>query len=107
MSLSTCLPSKTAVSHGSGSKNVFKRGAIYWRRRRLPDGTSSRALVLIEISLRTKSVELAKLLAAEVTLVSEHLIRDIRRDMITPEDATRHRWPKGIVPNEAPLQQQK
>jgi len=69
------------------AQNVFKRGAIYWWRRRLPDGTSSRALVLVEISLRTKSVELAKLLAAEVTLVSEHLIRDIRREMINPEDA--------------------
>lgn len=69
------------------AQNVFKRGAIYWWRRRLPNGICSRALVLVEISLRTKSVELAKLLAAEVTLVSEHLILDIRREMIDPEDA--------------------
>ena len=66
---------------------VFKRGAIYWWRRRLPDGTGSRALLLIEISLRTKFLERAKRLAAEITLVSEHLIRDIRQEMIDPDDA--------------------
>lgn len=47
----------------------------------------SRAMLLVEISLRTKFLERAKWLAAEITLVSEHLIRDIRREMIDPDDA--------------------
>lgn len=68
-------------------QHVFKRGSIYWWRRRLPDGYHSRALLLIEISLRTKSLQRAKLLAAEVTLASEHLIRDLRKKMIQPDDA--------------------
>lgn len=67
-------------------QHVFKRGSVFWWRRRLPNRTDSRAL-LIEISLRTNSLERARLLAAEITLVSEHLIRDIRRQMIDPQDA--------------------
>lgn len=69
------------------AQHVFKRGSVYWWRRRLPNRTGSRALLLIEISLRTKFLERAKWLAAEITLVSEHLIRDIRREMIDPDDA--------------------
>ncbi|MBX9459376.1 MAG: hypothetical protein KL863_26865 [Rhizobium sp.] len=69
------------------AQHVFKRGSVYWWRRRLPNRTGSRALSPIEISLRTKFLERAKWLAAEITLVSEHLIRDIRREMIDPDDA--------------------
>lgn len=68
-------------------QHVFKRGSVYWWRRRLPNGTESRALVLIELSLRTKSLEQAKLIAAEVTLASEHLLQGARRKMIDPDDA--------------------
>ncbi|WP_436098495.1 DUF6538 domain-containing protein [Pararhizobium sp. LjRoot238] len=51
-------------------QHVFKRGSVYWWRRRLPNGTSSCALIRIELSLNTKNMEPAKLIASEVTLAS-------------------------------------
>ncbi|MCA2378059.1 DUF6538 domain-containing protein [Agrobacterium sp. 22-211-1] len=71
------------------AQNVFKRGSVYWWRRRLPDGTSSRALVLVEVSLRTKHVEQAKFSAARLTLISEQLFRELRAMMIKPDDVKR------------------
>ena len=68
-------------------QHVYKRGSVYWWRRRLPNGIGSHASLLIEISLRTKFLAQAKLLAAEVTLASERLIQDLRRKMIEPEKA--------------------
>lgn len=35
-------------------------------------------MLLVQISLRTKFLERAKWLVAEITLVSEHFIRDMR-----------------------------
>ncbi|MDP2118538.1 MAG: site-specific integrase [Hoeflea sp.] len=71
------------------AQHVFKRGAVYWWRRRLPNGMNSRALVPLEMSLRTKSLEQAKTIAAEVTLASERLLSSLRRKMISPDDAKR------------------
>jgi len=69
------------------AQHVFKRGSMYWWRRRLPKGSGSDGMVLIEISLRTKHLGLAKLIAAEVTLASEYIIRDMRLSMFDPNDA--------------------
>ncbi|MDB5550462.1 MAG: hypothetical protein JWL86_446, partial [Rhizobium sp.] len=66
---------------------VFKRGSIYWWRRRLPNGTDCRALVSTEISLNTKNLDEAKLVAAEMTLASEKLRPLLKDKMISPEDA--------------------
>lgn len=66
---------------------VFKRGAVYWWRRRLPDGTDSRALVQTEISLSTKELHEAKRIAADVTQASERLLPLLRDKMISAEDA--------------------
>jgi integrase len=71
----------------SAAPYVFKRGAVYWWRRRLPDGTDSRALVQTEISLSTKELHEAKRVAADVTQASERLLPLLRDKMISAEDA--------------------
>jgi len=68
-------------------QHVYKRGSVYWWRRRLPNGTTSCALIRIELSLNTKYLEPAKLIASEVTLASERLLPDLRCNMISAEDA--------------------
>ncbi|HEV7245901.1 MAG TPA: hypothetical protein VGN93_02795 [Shinella sp.] len=71
------------------AQHVFKRGSVYWWRRRLRNGTDPRAFLLIEVSLRTKSVEQAKFSAARLTLISERLFRELRAMMIKPDDVKR------------------
>lgn len=71
----------------SAAPYVFKRGAVYWWRRRLPNGTDSRALVPTEISLNTKELHEAKKIAADVTQASERLLPLLRDKMISAEDA--------------------
>lgn len=66
---------------------VFKRGSVYWWRRRLPTGTGPRACVPTELSLHTKELELARTIAAEVTLASHRLLPGLKTKMISPEDA--------------------
>ncbi|MCV9963179.1 hypothetical protein OIU34_14820 [Pararhizobium sp. BT-229] len=68
-------------------QHVYKRGSVYWWRRRLPLGTGSRALVRLELSLHTKELERARVVAAEVTLASYRLLPSLRHKMISPEDA--------------------
>ncbi|MGV1899319.1 DUF6538 domain-containing protein [Agrobacterium sp. 22-3674b3] len=71
------------------AQHVFKRGSVYWWRRRLPNGTDPRVFLLIEISLRTKNIEQAKFSAARLTLISERLFREMRAMMIKPDDVKR------------------
>lgn len=71
----------------SAAPYVFKRGAVYWWRRRLPVGTESRALVPTEISLNTKELHEAKKTAADVTQASDRLLPLLRDKMISAEDA--------------------
>ncbi|MBL0370886.1 site-specific integrase [Rhizobium sp. KVB221] len=66
---------------------VFKRGAVYWWRRRLPNGTEFRALVSTEISLNTKNLDEAKRIAAELTVTSEKIIPLLRDKMISEDHA--------------------
>jgi uncharacterized protein DUF6538 len=68
---------------------VFRRGAVYWWRRRLPVQPRADCRPGIEVSLRTKSLRIARSIAAEVTRASEHLIHGIRQSMISADDARR------------------
>ena len=68
-------------------QHVFKRGSVYWWRRRLRNGTESRDLLRLELSLNTKDLHEAKRLAAELTLASEKLVPLLRDKMISAEDS--------------------
>ncbi|MDR7028982.1 hypothetical protein [Rhizobium rosettiformans] len=72
----------TAVQH------VFKRGSVYWWRRRLPIGTGRHDWVRLELSLDTKELERARRIAPEVTLASHRLQADLKTKMI-PADVAR------------------
>ena len=75
--------SMTAIQH------VFKRGSVYWWRRRLPIGTDARDWVRLELSLNTKERELARRIAPEVTLAGDRLLPALKATMISTEDARR------------------
>ncbi|CCF18277.1 protein of unknown function [Pseudorhizobium banfieldiae] len=68
-------------------QHVFKRGSVYWWRRRLPIGTGRCAWVRVELSLQTKELELARSVASEVTLASHRLLPGLIRTMFSAEDA--------------------
>jgi len=68
---------------------VFRRGAVYWWRRRLPVQPRTDCRSRIEVSLRTTSLNIARSIAAEVTRASEHLIHGMRQSMISADDARR------------------
>jgi hypothetical protein len=68
-------------------QHVFKRGSVYWWRRRLRNGTNSRVLLRVEISLNTKNPAEAKRVAAELTATSERLAPLLRDNMISADDA--------------------
>lgn len=70
-------------------QHVFKRGSVYWWRRRLPIGTDPRVWVRVELSLNTKELELARLIASEVTLANHRLLPSLKSKMISAEDAKR------------------
>ncbi|WP_159947145.1 hypothetical protein [Rhizobium sp. 18065] len=72
----------TAVQH------VFKRGSVYWWRRRLPVGTGRHDWVRLEVSLETKELDRARRIAPEVTLASHRLQSDLKTKMI-PADVAR------------------
>lgn len=68
---------------------VFRRGAFYWWRRRLPAQCRADCRSRIEVSLRTTSLNIARSIAAEVTRASEHLLHGMSQFMISPDDARR------------------
>ncbi|MBC7280211.1 site-specific integrase [Hoeflea sp.] len=68
---------------------VFRRGAVYWWRRRLPVQLRTDCRSRIEVSLRTTSLNIARSIAAEVTRASEHLLHGMSPSMISPDDARR------------------
>jgi integrase len=68
---------------------VFRRGAVYWWRRRLPVQPRADRRPGIEVSLRTKSLRIARSIAAEVTRASEQLMQEMRQSMISADDARR------------------
>lgn len=70
-------------------QHVFKRGSIYWWRRRLPLGTDPRANLRIELSLNTKELHVARAVALEVTRASMGLAAKMKQSMISKDDARR------------------
>ena len=68
---------------------VFRRGAVYWWRRRLPVQGRTGCRLGVEVSLRTKSLHIARSIASEVTRASEHLLHGMSRSMISVDDARR------------------
>ena len=68
---------------------VFRRGAVYWWRRRLPVQHRTDCRSRIEVSLRTTSLSIARSIAAEVTRASEHLLHGMNQSMISADDARR------------------
>ena len=68
-------------------QHVYKRGSVYWWRRRLPLGMGVHASLRLEFSLNTKELERARVVAPEVTLASHRLLPSLRHEMISPEDA--------------------
>ena len=68
---------------------VFRRGAVYWWRRRLPVQLQADCRTRIEVSLRTTSLNIARSIAAEVTRASEHLLHGMSQSMISADDARR------------------
>ena len=68
---------------------VFRRGAVYWWRRRLPIQPCTDCRSRIEVSLRTTSLNIARSIAAEVTRASEHLLQGMKQSMISADDARR------------------
>jgi integrase len=73
----------TAIQH------VFKRGSVYWWRRRLPNGAGACDWVRLEVSLCTKELELARKIAPGVTLASHRLQPALKSKMISADDARR------------------
>lgn len=68
-------------------QHVFKRGSVYWWRRRLPIGSGAHDYLRVEVSLHTKSQRQAKTVSAEITRMSEALLPRMRRGMISADDA--------------------
>lgn len=70
-------------------QHVFKRGSVYWWRRRFQVGTGARDWVRIELSLHTKEIDQAKTIALEVTRSSQYLFISLKHKMISVLDAKR------------------
>lgn len=68
-------------------QHVFKRGSVYWWRRRLPIGSGAHDYLRVEVSLHTKSQRQAKTVSAEITRMSEALLPKMRHGMISADDA--------------------
>ena len=69
-------------------QHVFKRGSVYWWRRRLPIGTGRCAWLRVELSLKTKELELARSVASEVP-PQPSPFAGLIRTIISAEDAKR------------------
>ena len=68
-------------------QHVFRRGAVYWWRRRLlhKDGESAR--VPIAFSLRTRDLSIARSIAAHIAVASDGMLRQEGREMLSAAQA--------------------
>jgi hypothetical protein len=68
-------------------QHVFRRGAVYWWRRRLlhKDGESARAP--IAFSLRTRDLSRARSIAAHIAVASDGILRQEGREMLSAAQA--------------------
>jgi integrase len=65
-------------------QHVFRRGAIYWWRRRLLKKTGERELTPVAISLRTRDLSKARTIAAHLAVASDGILRQEGRDVLSP-----------------------
>lgn len=62
---------------------VFRRGAVYWWRRRLLKKTGERELTPVAISLRTPDLSKARTIAAHLAVASDGILRREGRDVLS------------------------
>jgi hypothetical protein len=64
-------------------QHVFRRGAVYWWRRRLIHKNGESARVRIAFSLRTRDLWRARSIAAHLAVASDGMLRQERREMLS------------------------
>ena len=65
-------------------QHVFRRGAVYWWRRRLLKKAGERELAPIAISLRTHDLSKARTIAAHLAVASDGILRQEGREVLSP-----------------------
>lgn len=65
-------------------QHVFRRGAVYWWRRRLLSKTGERELAPIALSLRTRELSKARVIAAHLVVASDGILRQEGREVLSP-----------------------
>ena len=65
-------------------QHVFRRGAVYWWRRRLLKKTGERELAPVAISLRTRDPSKARTIAAHLAVASDGILRQEGREVLSP-----------------------
>ena len=65
-------------------QHVFRRGAVYWWRRRLLKKAGERELSPIAISLRTHDLSKARTIAAHLAVASDGILRQEGREVLSP-----------------------
>ncbi len=65
------------------AQHVFRRGAVYWWRRRLLKKNGERELAPIAISLRTRELPIARTIAAHLSVASDGILRQERSKVLS------------------------
>jgi hypothetical protein len=65
-------------------QHVFRRGATYWWRRRLIKKTGESELAPVAISLRTRDLSKARIIAAHMAVASDRILRQQGREVLSP-----------------------
>lgn len=68
-------------------QHVFRRGSVYWWRRRFTLGTTRDQGVRLELSLHTKEARTARRIAPEMTLASDRLQDALRAGLVSIGEA--------------------
>ena len=66
-------------------QHVFRRGGVYWWRRRIAKISSERFRQPIAVSLKTRELATARRLAAHLTLASEQIIGQEASNMLSKQ----------------------
>jgi integrase len=65
------------------AQHVFRRGAVYWWRRRLLKKSGERELAPIAISLRTHELPIARTIAAHLSVASDGILRQEKSKVLS------------------------
>jgi hypothetical protein len=68
-------------------QHVFRRGAVYWWRRRLLNKSGEGARAPIAFSLRTRDLSRARSIAAHLAVASDGILRQEGREMLSAAQA--------------------